>query len=70
METKECKTSSSDLNLVKDDFVEFWVCPGQTSAWWDNVRAGLVIVLDIPATLKKPRNHIAGSVYACLLSTN
>ena len=45
--------ASSDLNLVKDDFVEFWVRPAQTSVWWDNVRAGLAIVLDIPTTLKK-----------------
>lgn len=47
------KRASSDLNLVKDDFVEFWVRPAQTSVWWDNVRAGLAIVLDIPTTLKK-----------------
>ena len=58
--------SSSDLNLVKDDFVEFWVCPAQASTWWDNVEAGLAIVLDIPTTLKKIREII----WACLLSTN
>ena len=35
--------------------MEFWVRPAQTSVWWDNVRAGLAIVLDIPTTLKKSR---------------
>ena len=58
--------SSSDLNLVKDDFVEFWVRPAQTKTLWDNVQAGLAIVLDIPTTLKKSREII----WAYLLTTN